>query len=749
MMTDFIVTILILRIYDMPITQQTINDFAQDVVTAGEVVNEDKVVTPRYGAPFKSLPMLSRLFEAILSSGQNSLSDLEQAIDIAAAAGAGANGWTAELVVDGSQTQKQINDKTIQSVETINDLKNFTPRMNGQMVYVKGFRSGSADGCGFFKWDASSTETIVDGFVVQTNLLTTGRFKRILTEYRINVLDAGAYRNGATETHTHIKAALNYAISLNMPCYAPKGTYLIGGRVDPTLTNGKSIYFYGDGSSSTVFKERDGLTSQLGRFNMTFYFLCPDNATVETMSIKGMRVNKNGVTSPASSPTSYDYEQAHCFGLSSSWTNSRVKNLIFDDVVTEDKIGAGICLMAGYFDTVRINNIQGVNYQHIGGQRADFEFQAVVSDLEVDSGIGKYTQCEPDIHAAPAGYKPKAKFVNCSYDKTELTSFVDTPDAQTIILDNHTAKDLCLIRWAKLIATNSTLRVYSSGNNYWDGTAKGSVITDSKIIVGVNTTTNTTDPFYLRSGLNSPSFLRIEGGSIVPDATINGTTTGFAINNQAAYSGVQEYLLELVGVDIDNRFERTARCYANGNFKFKRCKLAGRAGSLAALEIGGYSTYYANVELESNDLSQLGGAYVQYTAANTLWSANYKGVHDFAKSAFTTSNVANTETCAKADGHFTSDTVPTGKGILGWKVKINKPAFGTGCEFICTTTSSSAPVYQLSAQAGVKLDTTANRPTGLTTASRGLRYLDTTLAAGGKPIQYNGAAWTDSVGVVV
>ena len=118
----------------MPITQQTINDFAQDVATAGEVVNEDKVVTPRYGVPFKSMPMLSRLIEAMLSSGQISLSDLEQAIDIAAAAGAGANGWTAHLVVDGNENQHQINRSTIRTVETIADLIAIQNPYTGQTV---------------------------------------------------------------------------------------------------------------------------------------------------------------------------------------------------------------------------------------------------------------------------------------------------------------------------------------------------------------------------------------------------------------------------------------------------------------------------------------------------------------------------------------------------------------------------------------------------------------------------------------
>lgn len=57
------------------------------------------------------------------------ITSLEQAIEIAAAAGAGENGWTASLVVDGDKTQKQINDNQKQindNQKTIN-LRTITP----------------------------------------------------------------------------------------------------------------------------------------------------------------------------------------------------------------------------------------------------------------------------------------------------------------------------------------------------------------------------------------------------------------------------------------------------------------------------------------------------------------------------------------------------------------------------------------------------------------------------------------------
>lgn len=85
----------------------------RDIEDAGKTVNTDAVIDPRYGDQYKSFPMLSRLFEAMLDQGLLDLDELNQVIQIAAAAGAGANGWTASLVIDGNKTQKQINDETI------------------------------------------------------------------------------------------------------------------------------------------------------------------------------------------------------------------------------------------------------------------------------------------------------------------------------------------------------------------------------------------------------------------------------------------------------------------------------------------------------------------------------------------------------------------------------------------------------------------------------------------------------------
>ena len=655
------------------------------------------------------------------------------------------------------------NPRTI--VKTMADLRALKNVREGNIVTVLGYHAPTNfslaqpyDGGGDFIWAGGSTVAPVQGIVEQVEGVATGRFLRMNVDGVVNVLWCGAKRDGVTETHNELKVALQYAIDNDMQCYAPSGTYLLGNRVDPTLTSSSSVYFYGDGTNQTVFKERDGLTLELGRYNMSLYFAVPANTTVESMVFKDFKIDKNGHTSMLTqavidSQGIYVYEQAHCLGISTAWTNAKIKLCTIENIETTDKIGAGICFLSGVIDKVVINNISGSNFLHNGGERGDFEFQAAILDLSVDNSRGSYVQCEPDVAEPPNSVSCKAVFSNSNYDVTEFTAYRSAPKGQAIELLNHTSNKKLTLRNLKAAIKDSSFTVSNDTHDYWSGMVDGSYIEDSEITVRIDTVNNRTMPFYVRSSLSSgfPSSLTIRGGVIKPESTVNSTTTGFAIQNTTFNnsSTVQKIVLE--GVVFDPRFQSSVDCYANGEYEIRRCKLASRAGS-AAIIVGGYSSYYSTVVLDSNDLSQVVGAYVQYTASNNLWSVEYTGVHDYSKGNFSASGsttIGTIELGSKSTGVFTSDSVPTGKGIKGWRVKINKPEFGVGSEFICITTHPSSSTYQMTQQAGVKMDTTANRPTGLTAASRGLRYLDTTLAAGGKPIQYNGTAWTDSLGATV
>lgn len=77
--------------------------------------------------------------------------------------------------------------------------------------------------------------------------------------------------------------------------------------------------------------------------------------------------------------------------------------------------------------------------------------------------------------------------------------------------------------------------------------------------------------------------------------------------------------------------------------------------------------------------------------------------------------------------------------------RINSPGYGQPCEYVNT---SNGLYWKVTKQAGIKKDTTANRPT-LTAFDSGVKYLDTTLATNGKPIEWNGTAWVDATGTIV
>lgn len=71
----------------MPIiTPNNVAEVNRDIADIGKALNTKQVITPRYGQPFNSFPL--------------ELDNLAKAIQVALAAGAGAAGWTASLVVD-------------------------------------------------------------------------------------------------------------------------------------------------------------------------------------------------------------------------------------------------------------------------------------------------------------------------------------------------------------------------------------------------------------------------------------------------------------------------------------------------------------------------------------------------------------------------------------------------------------------------------------------------------------------------
>lgn len=132
------------------VTKQELEAAKIDVKDIGEAVNESKVITPRYGQPFNSLPL--------------ALANLADAIQIASAAGAGAAGWTDLLVQlqDGS-TQRALNTATKAALQVFR----FQPGDSGAAVNtITGFIgngvANSVHGC-FVQQGSLNSENIIGG----------------------------------------------------------------------------------------------------------------------------------------------------------------------------------------------------------------------------------------------------------------------------------------------------------------------------------------------------------------------------------------------------------------------------------------------------------------------------------------------------------------------------------------------------------------------------------------------------------
>lgn len=97
------------------ITKQDLINAHIDATTLEQAVNgeAETKVTSRLGRQYWTLATI----DALIATGLLKIEDLQDAIDVAAAAGAGANGWTASLVVDASgKTQQEINNSILDPI---------------------------------------------------------------------------------------------------------------------------------------------------------------------------------------------------------------------------------------------------------------------------------------------------------------------------------------------------------------------------------------------------------------------------------------------------------------------------------------------------------------------------------------------------------------------------------------------------------------------------------------------------------
>ncbi|WP_258581377.1 hypothetical protein [Acinetobacter baumannii] len=148
---------------DQIVTRQDLVDAHYDAETLGECINgeENTEVTSRLGRTYWTLATINYL----ISQGQLKISDLQAAIDIAAAAGAGENGWIDTLVLTlTGENLREFNKKTISTLDCIDDLATTLP-WPGRTVNVRSVIKDKHLGGGTFVFSADSSK-VPDGYIV-------------------------------------------------------------------------------------------------------------------------------------------------------------------------------------------------------------------------------------------------------------------------------------------------------------------------------------------------------------------------------------------------------------------------------------------------------------------------------------------------------------------------------------------------------------------------------------------------------
>ena len=200
---------------------QAIADTIQDADTLEKVVNgaPDTQVTARLGRKIWTLATINNRVDVATTQANQKLTELQAAINTAAAAGAGANGWTATLVKDASgKTQQQVNDtqKALNGeyVEKWAESLNLPIGDNTFRQVTDLYTLGSANKkfnsqTELEQWLGFKLSTMIDA-----NTYTT--IDAVITQKAINELSASYQADGVPRTLVLKDGAVYYVLGLQL-----------------------------------------------------------------------------------------------------------------------------------------------------------------------------------------------------------------------------------------------------------------------------------------------------------------------------------------------------------------------------------------------------------------------------------------------------------------------------------------------------------------------------------------------------
>lgn len=231
------------------ISTQDLLNARRDIDDIGKAVNESVIVDPRYGADFKSLPMIAAEAQSTIAEWQDAINTIVVDDGVPALAVSDASGKTQQEIndsigsewysrdlgysendrasVDGDVYQSLENGNTYDpsadiskwalasnlSFSSIEQLRKYNPNVPNSRVHLRGLEEGSTIGAGDWYYDATDTTSADNGwFIVVTN--NGKRLKRVGWQSEINLDWAGIPDGG--DLAVRWQEAINYADSIRL-----------------------------------------------------------------------------------------------------------------------------------------------------------------------------------------------------------------------------------------------------------------------------------------------------------------------------------------------------------------------------------------------------------------------------------------------------------------------------------------------------------------------------------------------------
>lgn len=241
---------------DQPVTREKLINADIDVDNLGKAVNEKVVVNPRYGVPYKSIPLASAEFNEKIIAAQNKINEWNAAIALITQQG----GVPALAVSDASgQAQQQVNDERTTFVT--NELVTLAQRFNLDSIFhTHGFySSGDCQPCAFILKAIIGTETFIDigngiliGDDASIKISATKKLKLIASE-TVYLSQLGGVK---TSVSTTIKNdVISSAILKNFKELVIDGFYTLNG----TIWHDKNNVIRGIGKTISGIRQGDNV----------------------------------------------------------------------------------------------------------------------------------------------------------------------------------------------------------------------------------------------------------------------------------------------------------------------------------------------------------------------------------------------------------------------------------------------------------------------------------------------------------